>query len=162
MATAGWTKLEIVTKALKDAGIIGEGEDGTDEELFDGMVSLDAMMGQWDMAGIHTDYPIPPRPEVGNLEDDSHLTTSMIEPVVANLAIRLAAVLGRQLLPAYTAMANQGYDRLRNKKKKPGRYRMPSGIPAGMGNRGTGRQFLRKDEDEDEISDGTGSTLEIK
>lgn len=159
---AGWTKLEIVNKALKDANIVGEGEDGTDEELFDGMVTLDAMMGQWDTDGIHLGYPIPPRPEVGNLSDDSHLTTSQIEPVVANLAVRLAAVLGRQLLPEYKAMATQGYDRLRNKKIKPGTYRMPNGIPAGMGNRRTGRQFLRKDENEDEISDGTGSTLEIK
>lgn len=158
----GWTKLEIVNKALKDAGIIGEGEDGTDEELFDGMVSLDAMMGQWDMAGIHLGYPIPPRPEIGNLSDDSHLTTSVVEPVFMNLAIRLVAPLGRQLLPEYKAMANQGYERLRSKKVKPGTYRMPGGIPAGMGNRGAGRQFLRRDEDEDEISDGAGSILEIK
>lgn len=158
----GWTKQEIVTKALKDANIIGEGEDGTDEELFDGMVTLDAMMGQWDMAGIHSGYPIPPRPEVGNLSDDSRLTTSEIEPVFMNLAVRLAAILGRQLLPEYRAMANQGYDRLRNKKKKPGTYKMPGGIPAGMGNRRTGRQFLRQEEDSDEISDGTGSKLEIK
>lgn len=158
---AGWTKLEIVAKALKDAGIVAEGEDGTDEELFDGMVTLDAMMGQFDMAGIHTGYPIPSRPEVGNLSDDSQLTTSMIEAVVMNLAIRLAATLGRQLLPEYKALANQAYDRLKNRKVKPGTYKMPNGIPAGMGNKATGRQFLQADED-DEISDGTGSTLEIK
>lgn len=157
---AGWTKLEIVTKALKDAGIIDQEEDGTDQEQFDAMVTLDAMMGQWDMAGIHSGYPIPSRPEIGNLADDSNLTTSMIEPVYMNLAIRLAAPMGRQLLPEYKAMATQGYDRLRNKKVKPGTYRMPSGIPAGMGNRGTGRRFLPPDDEE--ISDGTGSTLEIK
>lgn len=157
---AGWTKQEIVNKALKDAGIVGEGEDGTDEELFDGMVSLDAMMGQWDTDGIHLGYPLPPRPEVGNLSDDTGLTTASIEAVVANLAVRLAAVLGRQLLPEYKAIATQGYDRLRRGKIKPGTYKMPGGVPAGMGNRGMGRTFLPKDDDE--ISDGTGSVLEIK
>lgn len=159
----GWTKLEVVNKALKDAGIIAEGEDGTAEELFEGMVTLDSMLGQWDMDGIHLGCPIPPRPEVGNLSDDTGLTTSMVEPVFMNLAIRLAAVLGRQLLPTYVALANQGYDRLRSRKIKPSSYDTPSGIPAGMGNRKTGRRFLRSVVEEDEeISDGTGAVLEIK
>lgn len=163
MARTGWTKQEVVTKALRDAGILDANEDGTAEELLDGMITLDAMVGQWDSDGIHTGYPIPPRPEVGNLSDNTGLTTSTAEPYYMNLAIRLAAPLGRQLLPAYVALANQGYDRLKSKNVKPSSYDMPSGTPAGMGNRRTGRRFLRSNaEEEEQISNGTGSVLEIK
>jgi hypothetical protein len=156
----GWTKQEVVVKAFSQAGIAQDENDITPEELFDGMTSLDAMMAKLDEDGIHLRYPIPSNPTQGNLSDDSRIPTYALEAIYMNLAIRLAAPLGRQLLPKFLQMAADGLARLSALKTKPSSYKTPSGTPAGMGNRRTGRRFLQ--EDDDTIGDGTGSELEIK
>lgn len=159
----GWTKQQVVVKAFSEAGIAADESGITPQELFNGMTSLDAMMAQWDSAGIHLRYPIPSNPTEGNLSDDSRLPVYALEAVYMGLAIRLAAPLGRQLLPKFLGMAQAAYSRLSAIKTKPSPYKKSGGTPAGMGNRRggwRGRRFL--DPDDDTISDGTGSELEIK
>jgi hypothetical protein len=74
---------------------------------------LDAMMSNWNSKGITLGYPIPTAPEFSNLDQDSNIRDSAIEPVIDNLCVRIAPIFGKQASPDTKKSAKEGLSTIR-------------------------------------------------
>jgi hypothetical protein len=156
----GWSKQDLIKRALGKIGLASDVFDASAEQLQDAMQDLDAMLAAWNARGIRLGYPIPSTAGGSQLTDDSNLPDSAIEAVVANLAIRLAEDVGKTVSPRLALIAKQGYDALLARAALPPQMQMPSGMPAGAGQeRGTGQPFL--DPPTDDIEAGPDGVLEF-
>ncbi len=157
----GWSKRDIVVTAYEEIGL--SESDLSAEQLQSGLRRLDAMMGVYNARGIRLGYPLPSDADGSDLEQASGVPDAAYEAIYTNLAIRLGSVIGRLISPELKVIAKQGYDTLLARAAQPPEQQMPSGIPAGAGNRypnSNGRPFL--DNPIDGIDAGPDSKLEFE
>lgn len=129
-----WTKEDLVNKAYAELALAGYVYDLDPEEMQNAGSSLDSMMALWNGLGINLGYPISSDPKV-DLDVDCDLPDMAREPVYMNLAIRLAAGKGKQLMPSTLNIAKQGYDALSIRAAIPSEVQMPGAMPLGSGNK---------------------------
>jgi len=130
-----WTKQEIVEEAFGELALHGFVVTLDADTLESGKRRLDLMLSMWDGKGIRLGYPIPSTPSASNLDDDSNLPDWAVEPVIANLAMRLAAGYGKQVSPTTAMTAKDGYDMLAGRFAMPQEAPLPTSMPIGAGNK---------------------------
>jgi hypothetical protein len=129
-----WTKQQLVEEAFSELGL-GSGYDITPDEMQAALRRLDTMMAVWDAKGLRLGYPLPATPEASELDGDSCLPDSALEPVYLNLALRLAPSFGKTVSVDTRRNARDGYDRLLIAAAQPRPPQQPSTMPRGAGNK---------------------------
>lgn len=159
-----WTKQQLVLKAFGATGIVEyDGTDMQPEMLQDGLSSLDAMMAEWDSRGIRPGYLGSTTPTEGDLGQDSGLPVWAIRAVYTNLAIELAASLGREVSPRIAGIAANSYAALAAVFAGPVPMRLPPNMPAGAGHKGwpsRGFSILNLSAEDDDDLDGSSDPID--
>ena len=125
-------KIDIITAAFTEIGLVGYAADATPDELTAASTQLDRMIGKWAGDGL------PVRFTTGSTSLTAKITIPewAAEAIVLNLAIRMAPSFGRTAMPATKADAAQALETVR--KRSVIMQPMPIDnqvAPAGAGNR---------------------------
>lgn len=157
-----WTKRQLITQAYEAIGLASYVFDLSADQLASALRQLDGMMAAWNARGIRVGYAGSSLPGSGSLADSSGLPDSATEAVFQNLALRLAATVGKAVPPELKASAKQAYDTLLSRAAVPPLQQMPKYMPAGAGRkpwRRTLRPFL--DDPKEEIEAGPDADLDF-
>jgi hypothetical protein len=130
-----FTKQQIVEEAFGELALHGFVFTLDADTLDSAKRRLDMMLAMWNGKGIRLGYPIPSTPDASNLDDDSNLPDWAVEPIVSNLAVRLAAGYGKQIAPTTAMVAKDGYDMLAARFAMPQEVPLPTRMPVGAGNK---------------------------
>lgn len=125
-----WTKQQLIDEALAELAIQGFVFDLTAEERLTGLRRLDAMMAEWEARGVRVGYAFG-----SVLTADSGVPDYAVQPILTNLACRLAAGYGKVLEPETKRQAREGFGLLLRAAAQPGQQQLPSTLPRGAGNR---------------------------
>lgn len=137
-----YTKRELVTEAFAELALAGYVFDLTAEELNWALGKMDQMIAFWAGKGINLGYPLTVKPGNSDLDQDSNIQAWAVQPVVMNLAVKIAAGKGKQLFPHTMAAAKEGFDYLMSIASKPVEMSYPNVLPVGAGNRYWSRYTL--------------------
>lgn len=129
------TKRQVVEDAFAELSLSGAVVDLTPEELQTGLGRLDRMLAHWDSRGVRIGYALPDPVLGSGLDDASGLPDGAVQTVVANLAVRLAAVYGKELSQDTRNTAKQGLDVLLGQAATPRPVDFPATLPLGAGNK---------------------------
>lgn len=131
-----WTKKRVIEGALEEIGLASYVFDAQAEELEGHLMKLDTMMAQWNIDGIRIGYPLSSETQT-SLSQDSSIPDWALDPVVTNLAKRIAPSYGKQVSRETKTSAKAGYDTLlaRSLALYPQERQFPGSLPVGAGNR---------------------------
>ncbi len=158
-----WTKRELIAQAFGKIGLASYAFDLSAEQLQSALRDLDSMMAYWNSMGIRLGYPSPSTAGGSRLAESAGVSDVVIEAITTNLAMRLAWTLGKTVPAELRVAARQTYDVLLARAVVPIRAQLPSGTPAGAGNRiwrGVDDPFL--DEPDVPLDAGPDSELDFK
>ena len=141
-----WTKGDLVNEAFSEIGIASYEFDTSPEERIAAIRRLDMMMAEWNGRGLRLGYPLPDGPDCSSTDDDSGIPDWAVEPVVLNLAIRMAPSYGKTLPPDTKAVARRGLTTLYNMSTVPVEMQFQQ-MPKGAGYKETERRFTRYPKD---------------
>lgn len=130
-----WTKLQLVRQAFSEIGLADYDFDLQPEQLQNALRLMDSMIAMWNSKNILLSYPTPTSPENSNLSDESNIPDRANEAVYFNLALRLAASLGRPVTPELKASAWYAYNNLLSWVMQPQPMQFPQNLPRGQGNK---------------------------
>lgn len=102
------TVSELVTRALRLAGVVGRGRSPAAHEMSDGITTLNSMVAQWKVDGI--DLGLATLAQA----DTIYVVPAHLQALEFNLAGRMAIFYGVELSPAIVALAADGERVLRN------------------------------------------------
>lgn len=157
-----WTKRQFITQAYKEIGLAAYIYDLQPEQLQDAGVTLDAMMAMWNGKGIRIGYPIATNPEDIDIDTETNVPDSANLAIYMNLAMLLAASVGKVVSPETKRAAKDGYDVLAARGQAPGTKRMPKNMPKGAGFKSwRNNHYPFTPPPADEIEVGTDGILEF-
>jgi hypothetical protein len=128
-----YTRRELVEGGFAEIGMGTAAFDIPAEMLDEGRRRLDRMMADWDTRGIDLGYPLPAGSD-SDLADDTTIPDKAWEAVIANLALRLAPLVGKQVTPETRATAKHGLNTLYMAAAMPAQIQLNQ-LPAGAGNK---------------------------
>lgn len=129
-----WTKRELIMQAFEEIGLAQYAYDINPEQLMSALRRLDAMVANWSAIGVTLGYPMPPRPNESNLDDDSGVPSAANEAVYLNLALRIAPVFGKVPSEQTKQFADIALKNLMAKLADPlPRTNLPEDMPVGAG-----------------------------
>lgn len=128
-----WTKRQLVEDAYGELALAGYVFDLTPEELQSALRRMDAMVASWEARGIRLGYAMPAGPTSSSLDDVSGVPDRAVEAVYTNLAVRLAAGLGKQLPVELKGRARETYEALLLPAAQPQQQPTAGWVPAGAG-----------------------------
>jgi hypothetical protein len=94
--------LDLISRSLRLANVIAEGETPSAAAGADALAALNAMLAEWEIKGIRLGLPTL------TLSSTIPLPASHENPIVYSLAAMLAAEYGAPLNPTLAAMADAG------------------------------------------------------
>lgn len=132
----GWSKRQIIEQAFAEIGLAAYSFDLQPEQVEDALRRLDNMMALWNSKGIRLGYPLPSSPGASDPDQQVGVPDEAIEPMVLNLAIRIAPAYGKVMMPETKATASLGYKTLLMNSARPQEMQLDAlAIPAGAGNK---------------------------
>lgn len=130
-----YTRRQFVVAAYEEMGLASYVFDLAPEQLEAAARRLDAMMAQWNALGVRLGYPLPGSPELTDLDAETDVPDAANEPIITNLAVRLAPSIGKAISGDTKATARAGYNTLLSRAAMPSEMQMPASMPAGAGNK---------------------------
>jgi P22 tail accessory factor len=130
-----WSKGQLVDDAFGEIALANSTFDIDPDERQMALRRLEAMMATWEGKGIRIGYAFAPDPSSIDASQPSGLQDTAVETVFLNLAKRLAAGFGKQLLPSTLSNAKEGYDTLLWAAAMPAEQQLPNTLPRGAGNK---------------------------
>ena len=130
-----YTKRQFITGAFEEIGMAAYVFDLQSEDLQFGLRRLDAMMAQWNAAGVRLGYPLPSTPNSSDLDEVTGVPDSANEAIITNLAIKLAPSFGKTVSLETKATASTGYNTLLSRAVMPNEMQLPGTLPLGAGNK---------------------------
>lgn len=106
----GWTKRDVINQAFQTVGLASYSFDLSAEELQSALRSLDAMMAVWDAKGARLGYALPSSPGSSDLDTQTGVPDWAVEAMYMSLGPRLAAGLGKAVMPEIKIAAKQAYN----------------------------------------------------
>lgn len=160
-----WTKLQLIKEAWAKTGYAHYVVDLQSEQIQTGLNLLEVMLANWAGIGIRIGYNLADNPDTADANDSSGLIDAANEPVIYNLAVRIAGSIGKQLSATDQAIARVGYLNLLNKaiSRNTIPMQMPGELPVGAGNkywRAPGSPFVQPPINN--LSAGPDDDLEFK
>lgn len=139
-----WTKQQFVNRAFEEIGMANYNHSLQADQLNAALVTLDALMADWNARGIRLGYPLPSSPEDSALSEETNVPDFANLAIAKNLAIEIAPTVGKNVSPLTMKSADRGMRTVTLRTLAP-RERQISGMPAGAGHRYRGskhREFL--------------------
>jgi len=130
-----WTKRQFVDAAFASIGYASHTYDIEPEQMQFALRAMDSMMGTWNGLGIRLGYPIPSDPDNSDLDDLTSVSDSANEAIYANLAIRIAPLIGKTVSAETRQIARSAYLELLNRATKPQEMQFPETLPRGAGHK---------------------------
>lgn len=124
------TKREIINQAFDEIGAASYELNLSPEEIAAALRRLNQMMAEWDTQGIRIGYDLG-----GDVSTESGIPESSVYAVAANLGIRIAPIIGKNLSPSTVSEARKAYRALVSYVYTPMQYQYPNTLPLGRGNR---------------------------
>lgn len=156
-----WTKRQFVEQAFAEIGLAAYIFDLQPEQLQTALYRLDAMMAQWDQRTIRLGYPLVASPTDSNLADETNVPDSAAEAIYLNLAVRIAPMMGKQVMIETKVAAKQAYDSLLRKAAMPAEMQFPNTLPVGAGNKSYTTDQVFINTPVDPLETGSGDQLEF-
>lgn len=159
----GWTKRQFIEAAYDEIGLANYVFDLDPEQLERACSRLDSMMAAWNGKGIRLGFPIGANPGTNNVDTVTRVPDSANEAIYANLALRLAAGVGKQVSAETRQTAKSGYTAMLSKYVTAIPVQQPVTMIAGQGNRRFDRRVfvIPPTETLDSGLDGNISDIEI-
>ena len=138
-----WTKRQYILSAFEELGLASYIYDLTADQLDSALFRLDSMMASWNLKGVNVGWPISSAPQNSSINDETPaVPDSCNEPIILNLAMRLAPIYGKEV-PVETKMsAKQAYDAMLIQFTVPNEMQMPATMPSGSGNKYWNDRYL--------------------
>lgn len=130
----GYTRRDFVNAACEELGVSTYLFDLPPERLEEMGRRLDALMATWNAKGIRLGYPLPSGPGTNDLDAETEVPDMAFEAIAGNLAIRCAAIFGKQVMPTTLTTAKSAYNALLGHFAGP-IQRQLGPLPAGSGNK---------------------------
>ena len=139
-----WTKGQLVAKAFGELALAGFVVDIQPDEELDAIVTMDAMVAEWEGKLIRLGYAFAAGPDAPDPAAPSGLADGDVRAVYMNLAVAIAPSYGKQLQPSTLLAASTGLRTLQGRAAaaiaKQGQ-RQPTNLPVGAGSRFPGRTY---------------------
>lgn len=133
-----WTKAQIASEAYAELRLAGYEFDISPEEQMTAVRRLDALIATWESSGLSMGYNFAPNYADMDPGAESGLADSDIEAAYLNLAIRIAATVGKQLAPDTRKAARDSLDAIRKRAAMPLQQQLQRTLPRGAGNKSLG------------------------
>lgn len=130
-----WTKRQFVTQAFEEIGYASYAFDLQPEQLQAGLRRLEAMIATWNGRGVRLSYPLSSNPDNADLDTATNVPDSANEAIYANLAIKIAPMVGKTASPETKQTARAAYMQLLSRFTKPNELQLPNSMPSGTGNK---------------------------
>lgn len=133
-----WTKRQLIDEAFAELALAGYVFNLTPEEKQTAVRRMDTMMATWAAKGIQVGYAFGTTPDATDLDQDSGLPLACVETVYLNLAVRLGAGFGKQVLASTKTAAKDGYDAMLigQAYSQMREQQLPNTVPLGQGSKG--------------------------
>jgi len=131
----GWSKQSLIEEAFNELALQGYIFNVGPEEKQSALNRMDFMLAMWNGKGLRLGYPLPTDQDSSTLDQDSKLPDWALEAVYLNLAIRLAAGLGKTLTPTTLFAAKSAYNAIVTRMAFPPEVQLPGTMPLGAGNK---------------------------
>lgn len=131
----GWTKRQFIDAAFAEIGLSVYTFDMQPEQYQAALVRLDTMLAEWNARGIRIGYPLPVSPQQSDLDEQTGVPDMANEAILTNLAVRIAAGYGKQLMPQTLTTARSSWNALYGRTAQSPQMQYPSTLPAGAGNK---------------------------
>jgi hypothetical protein len=155
------TKRQIVEDAFAELALAGNVFDLTPEELQTALVRLDRMLAYWESQGVVLGYAMPDPLLGSGLDDASGVPEGAVQTIVANLAVRMAGVWGKEVSQDTRNTAKQGLDALLGAAVAPRPRALPDTLPMGAGHKRTGLNPFFPTPDTGPMQTTEGGALDI-
>lgn len=124
------TALEVINRAFSIIGIRSSEVDLTDNEIADGIETLNDMMTEQAADGLQLGFA-----KVIDKTDDIEVPDWSLAAIKSNLAVRLAPEYDRPLTQAVVMFADSSFTAIKNRSIVIGAASFPDTLPVGSGNR---------------------------
>jgi len=131
----GYSKRQFVSAAFEEIGMAEYVFDLQPEQLQSALNRLDAMIAEWNAAGIRLGYAMPSSPQDSDLDTETNVPDSAWEAIITNLAIRIAPGYGKAVAPDTKVSAKGAYNILLQRAAYPLEQQLPDTMPLGQGNK---------------------------
>lgn len=129
-----WTKRVLVNMAFEELAKASYVYDLTADEIQSALLRMDSMMATWEGFGIRVGYAMTLDPLAADPDQDSGLPQIANQAVFMNLAVNMAASIGKNLPQSTIALAKQGFDALQNWcMSNPPQMQYRGNLPIGAG-----------------------------
>ena len=115
----GWTKRQFIDAAFAEIGLSVYTFDMQPEQYQAALVRLDTMLAEWNARGIRIGYPLPVSPQQSDLDEQTGVPDMANEAILTNLAVRIAAGYGKQLMPQTLTTARTAAKKAGKPSKAP-------------------------------------------
>ena len=129
-----YTRRDFVDGAFAEVGSATYSFDLPAEILEEARRRLDRMMASWNAGGIRIGWPMPSSADGSDLDTDTGVTDMAFEAITANLALRVAPLLGKQVSGETRAAARESKNWLTALFSTPP-TKQPFTVPLGAGNK---------------------------
>ena len=136
-----WTKRDLITSALEEAGLAAFVFDLDESQLVSAGKRLDAMMASLNQRGLQIGYNMASVPGNIDIDADSGLPDCAYELVITGLAVRLAPMFGKVISPDTKAAYSVALNAMMTLAAHPQSVDIPQGYPIGAGYKATPGYF---------------------
>lgn len=130
-----YTKRQFVEAAFEELGLAAYVYDMQPDALQSGVRRLDAMMAQWNAAGIRLGYPLPGSPQDTDIDAETGVMDGSNEAIITGLAVRIAPSFGKIVAQDTKVTAKRAYMTLQARAAAPREQQFPGNLPSGAGNK---------------------------
>lgn len=130
----GYSKKQFIDGAFEEIGYARYNFHTSPEQEESVLRVLDSMMAEWNAKGIRINYPLSD-PDNSNIDSPSGVPDAAYEAIRTNLAVRIAPMFGRQVMPATTKAAATSFQTLSTRFAVIPQMQYRSGTPLGAGNK---------------------------
>lgn len=102
------TKRQIIKSAFSELGMGARSFDLSADDWDEGLTRLNALMAEWGISGVGSQFPVTGDPSAGELDVDAGISPALVRGVSAALAADLSPGYGKHVSPETKVAAEQG------------------------------------------------------
>jgi len=128
------TKRQILTEAFEEIGLAGYIFNLAPADVMSALRKLDALVASWEASGLTYGWPFSSNPNDSDPDDEITVPDAAIQPLVCNLALRIAPSFGKQASIETRSAALSGLNILRTQRAFIPKQQFADNVPIGSGN----------------------------
>lgn len=129
-----YTIRQFVTSAFEEIGLAAYVFDMGPEQLASAAKRWNSMLAEWNAKGVRLGATLYSNPDDIDLDTDSNVPDNANEAIITNLAIRIAPMYGKQVMPSTMQTAKRAFDAMLLDFCQPIEMQLTE-MPSGAGNK---------------------------